>query len=108
MGLAGGPADPDLLAVLQIRTAEEATALLAAARNRLAVAGIRKRDAPEAFQWLIQGGLLPKIRAGRLCGILGTRTLPWRDGTIDLSPPWKRLRVTDAVAEAVGVPRAAR
>jgi len=40
-------------------------------------------------------------------GILGTRTLPWRDGTIDLSPPWKRLSVTDAVAEAVGVPRAA-
>jgi type IV pilus assembly protein PilB len=64
---------PDLLAALRIQTAEEAAILLEAARDRLVVAGIRKQNALEALQWLVQVGLLPEVRAGRLCGILGTR-----------------------------------
>jgi len=65
----------DLLAVLRIQSVEEVTAILKAARNRLAVAGVRRQDALDAFRWLVQSGLLPKIRAGNLCGILGTRAV---------------------------------
>jgi lysyl-tRNA synthetase class 2 len=39
--------------------------------------------------------------------ILGTRTLPWQGGTIDVTPPWRRLRVMDAVREALGLAGAA-
>jgi type IV pilus assembly protein PilB len=70
---AAAQGNPDVLAVQLVRTAEEAAALMEVARNRLAVAGVRKQDAADAFQWLIQIGMLPKVRSGRLCGILGTR-----------------------------------
>jgi len=40
----------------------------------------------------------------RLAGdLLGTRTVPWQGSTIDVTPPWRRLRVMDAVREAIGV-----
>jgi type II secretory ATPase GspE/PulE/Tfp pilus assembly ATPase PilB-like protein len=64
---------PDLLAVLRIQTPDEAVALMEAGRERLVVAGIRKQDALDALQWLARIGLLPAVRAGGLCGILGTR-----------------------------------
>jgi len=32
----------------------------------------------------------------------GSTTVEWHDRTIDLSPPWRRLRVADAIAAAVG------
>jgi len=32
----------------------------------------------------------------------GGTKFPWADGEIDVAPPWKRLRVMDAVADAVG------
>ena len=35
--------------------------------------------------------------------LLGTRTVPWQGSTIDVTPPWRRLRVMDAVREAIGV-----
>jgi type IV pilus assembly protein PilB len=64
---------PDLLAVLSVQTQSEVSALMAAGRDRLVVAGVRKQDALDAFQWLVQIGMLQEVRAGRLCGILGTR-----------------------------------
>lgn len=69
------PNGTDLLAVLRVQSAEEVTAIMKATRNRLAVAGVRKQDALDAFQWLVRSGLLPKIRSGSLCGILGTRAV---------------------------------
>jgi type IV pilus assembly protein PilB len=64
---------PDFLAVLRIQSIEEAAALMEAARSRMAVAGVGGQDALDAFQWLLRGGLLPQLRSGGLCGILGMR-----------------------------------
>ncbi len=35
--------------------------------------------------------------------LLGTRKVPWQGGTIDVTPPWRRLRVMDAVRGALGL-----
>jgi len=35
--------------------------------------------------------------------LMGTRKVPWQGGTIDVTPPWRRLRVMDAVSEALGL-----
>jgi len=35
--------------------------------------------------------------------VLGTRQVPWQGGAIDVTPPWRRLRVTDAVRDALGL-----
>ena len=64
---------PDLLAVHGIETREEAEALFGAAGERLVVTGVRRADAFEALEWIHQMGLLPRVREGRLCGILGAR-----------------------------------
>ncbi len=69
------PDGTDILAVLRVESLEEVASVLDATRNRLAVAGVRKQDALEAFQWLVRNGLLPRIRSGSLCGILGTRAV---------------------------------
>ncbi len=34
--------------------------------------------------------------------IHGGTVVPWQEGELDFAPPWRRLRVMDAVAEAVG------
>jgi lysyl-tRNA synthetase class 2 len=33
----------------------------------------------------------------------GSTTVPWKDGTIDLAPPWRRVTLRDALLEASGV-----
>ncbi len=38
--------------------------------------------------------------------LTGGVVLPWGEHTIDLTPPWTRLTVKDAVAEYAGIPRA--
>ena len=35
--------------------------------------------------------------------VAGGTTVPWQGGELDLSPPWRRLTVDDAVREATGV-----
>jgi lysyl-tRNA synthetase class 2 len=35
--------------------------------------------------------------------VLGTREVPWQGRAIDLTPPWRRLPVMDAVREALGL-----
>jgi len=66
-----GAEDP--IVAPEVRTAMEASDLFQAAGDRLAVAGIQKADAFDSLDWLLQSDLLPPIRAGRLCGILGAR-----------------------------------
>ncbi len=65
--------DAGLIAALRIATREEAEALMEAGTRRPCVAGIRKQDALEAVQWLVQGGLLGRLREGQLSGVLGVR-----------------------------------
>jgi type II secretory ATPase GspE/PulE/Tfp pilus assembly ATPase PilB-like protein len=65
--------NPDLLAVHGIETREEAEALFKAGGDRLVVAGVRRADAFEALEWVHQMGLLPRVKEGLLCGILGAR-----------------------------------
>jgi len=57
----------------EVRTATEVSDLFQAAGARLAVAGIQRADAFDGLDWLLQSDLLPPIRAGLLCGILGAR-----------------------------------
>ena len=64
---------PDLLAVHEIESREEAQALFDAAGDRLVIAGLRRSDAFEGLEWIQQAGLLVRVREGRLCGILGAR-----------------------------------
>ncbi|GBD11692.1 Lysine--tRNA ligase [bacterium HR23] len=35
--------------------------------------------------------------------VLGTTCIPWKDGKIDLAPPWQRLSLRDAVRERTGI-----
>ncbi|MBD3349830.1 MAG: lysine--tRNA ligase [Candidatus Eisenbacteria bacterium] len=42
------------------------------------------------------------VRAAEAVG--GGTAIPWQGDEIDLSPPWKRLRVADAVAERLDLP----
>ncbi len=35
--------------------------------------------------------------------VIGTRTITYREHTIDLSPPWPRIRLRDAVRDACGI-----
>ena len=64
---------PDLLAVHGLESQEEAQALFDAGSGRLVIAGIPRSDAFEALEWIQQAGLLPRVREGKLCGILGAR-----------------------------------
>ena len=64
---------PDLLVVHCIESREEAEAIFEVGRGRLTVAGIRKSDAFEALEWMIRTDLLPRVKQGQLCGILGAR-----------------------------------
>ena len=43
-----------------------------------------------------------ELVAGMARAVHGGTRFPWAEGEIDVAPPWKRVRVMDAVAEVVG------
>jgi lysyl-tRNA synthetase class 2 len=47
--------------------------------------------------------LTESLVAGLAQDVLGTTHLPWAGGTIDLTPPWRRWSLREAILEASGV-----
>ncbi len=48
-------------------------------------------------------GMLEEMVAAAAVQATGGTVIPWKDGQIDLTPPWRRVRLVDALREASGI-----
>jgi lysyl-tRNA synthetase, class II len=48
-------------------------------------------------------GMLEAMVAAAAVQATGGTVLPWKDGEIDLTPPWRRVRLVDALEQASGI-----